>query len=432
MTFEIAIPVILIVIFFILNVPIWFALVAGVLPYFMFINTDIPVYIMAQRMVATVESSSFLAIPFFITAGSIMNYSGISARLMDLAEGLVGHLTGGLAHVNVLLSTMMGGISGSAAADAAMESKILVPQMIRKGYDKDFSAAITLSSSLITPIIPPGMGLIIYAFVVNVSVGRMFAAGYIPGIMCAVGMMTVVHFISKKRGYLPSREKMAPPRELLRLSLAAVWAILLPFGIILALRFGVFTANEAGAICAVYSLIVGVFIYRETKLRHAWPILLESVLGTSTVMIIISAANCLSYFMTYERIPNKLTELLLSLDLNRYTFFILVNILLLLVGMVMEGGAPLVILGPLLAPIAVKLGIDPIHFGLVMVFNLGIGNMSPPFGIVLFQVSSLLGIKMTNLIRASFPLLCVMLVVLVIITFVPQLVLFVPNLIYGS
>jgi len=190
-----------------------------------------------------------------------MNHAGLSARLMDFAEALVGHLSGGLAHVNVLLSVLMGGCSGSAAADAAMECKILVPEMEKRGYDRDFSAAVTVASSLITPIIPPGMGLILYAFSANVSVGRMFAAGYLPGILCMVFFIVLVDRISKKRGYKPSRQRMAAPKEILRLGVHALWALLMPLGIIMALRFGYFTATEAGAIACVYSLFIGVFVY---------------------------------------------------------------------------------------------------------------------------------------------------------------------------
>jgi tripartite ATP-independent transporter DctM subunit len=432
MNLNVVIPISIIGLMFILNVPIWQALVIGVLPYFLFLNHDMPIQIVAQRIIAVMESQSFLAIPFFVTAGTIMNYSGISSRLMDLADGLVGHLRGGLGHVNVVLSVLNGGVSGSAAADASMDCKILVPEMIKRGYKKDFSAAVTLASSLVTPIIPPGMGLIVYAFIVNVSVGRMFVGGYLPGLISAILMMIVVAIISKRDNYVPSRKKMASPKELFHLVLRGIWALLMPFGLILALRVGVFTATEAGAFCAFYALFIGVFIYREIKWKHAWPIIKESVLGTATVLIIVCAANALSFFMTYERVPHQMTEALLSMDLNRYTFLLLVNLLFLFIGMFMEGGAPLLILAPLLAPIAASLGIDLIHFGLVIVFNIGIGNMSPPFGLVLFQVSGLMGVKTTDLAKASFPFLLVMLFVLFLITYVPEIVLFLPRLVYGS
>ena len=353
-------------------------------------------------------------------------------NVLDLADGLVGHLTGGLGHVNILLSVLMGGVSGSAAADASMEAKILVPEMLKRGYDEEFSAAITIASSLITPIIPPGMGLIVFSFATQISVGRMFAAGYVPGLLCMVFMMIYVYIVSKKHGYKGSRDKMASPRELLHLLRQAFWAMLIPFGILLGLRGGMFTATEAGAICAWYSLFIGVVIYKEIKWSHIWTILKESVLGTATVMILICAAGALSYFMTYERVPQALAETMLSMNLTKVSFILMTNVILLIIGMFMEGGPAQIILGPLLMPIAIQLGIDPIQFGIMFVFNLGIGNMSPPFGIVLYQVSGLMGLKFTKVAKACMPFIAIMLLVLAIIAFCPKLILFLPNLLYGA
>ena len=428
---NIWLPIVCIVFLAINNIPIWLAILGGSLPYFIFLQPMLPIQIAVQRVIAVTEGTSYLAIPFFITAGAIMNYAGISSRLLDLADGLVGHLTGGLGHVNVLLSVMMGGISGSAAADAAMEAKILVPEMKKRGYDENFCAAVTIASSLITPIIPPGMGLIIFAFATQISVGRMFAAGYVPGLLCMILMMGYVYYVSKKNGYKGSREKMAPVKEIVKLLLNSFWALLIPFGILLGLRGGMFTATEAGAICAFYSLIVGIFIYKEIKWKHFWPIIKESVLGTSTVMILICGAGALSYFMTYERVPQAFAEFMLSANLNKWTFILLTNIILLIIGMFMEGGPAMVILGPLLMPIAIKLGIDPIQFGIMFVFNLGIGNMSPPFGIVLYQVIGLMGLRFSEVCKAIIPFLIIMLIVLAVIATCPGLILYIPNLLYG-
>mgnify|MGYP002609326959 CR=1 FL=1 len=362
MNINIWLPLLCIVALAMFNVPIWLALLGGALPYFLILQPTLPVQIAVQRVVAVTETSSYLAIPFFITAGAIMNYAGISSRLLDLADGLVGHLTGGLGHVNILLSVLMGGVSGSAAADASMEAKILVPEMLKRGYDEEFSAAITIASSLITPIIPPGMGLIVFSFATQISVGRMFAAGYVPGLLCMVFMM----------------------------------------------------------------------IYKEIKWSHIWTILKESVLGTATVMILICAAGALSYFMTYERVPQALAETMLSMNLTKVSFILMTNVILLIIGMFMEGGPAQIILGPLLMPIAIQLGIDPIQFGIMFVFNLGIGNMSPPFGIVLYQVSGLMGLKFTKVAKACMPFIVIMLLVLAIIAFCPKLILFLPNLLYGA
>ena len=426
----ILIPTVCIVALMLMGIPVWIAMFVGVLPYFVELNSlNFAASTAIQRMVSTMESGSYLAIPFFVTAGAVMNYAGISKRMYDLADALVGHLIGGLAHVNVLVSVFMGGVSGSAAADAAVDCKILVPEMEKKGYSKEFSASITLASSLITPIIPPGMGLIVYAMLAEVSVGRLFAAGYLPGILTAVAQMIMVHFICKKHGYKGSREKMASFKEIITLLWKGIWALLIPFGLLMLLRNGVLTANEGGAALAVYALIIGAFVHKELKVEHLWPILEESITGTATVMMTIAGATTMSYWLNVERIPNMMAAAIASSGIPAIGFMLLVVLILLVFGMFMTSG--ITILAPILVPIAVALGIDPIHFGMVMVFTLGIGNMSPPFGIVLYQVASLLNLKLERLIKASLPFLILMIALAFLFALAPELVLFVPNLLYG-
>ena len=343
-----ALPVYLMFALFLLGVPVAIALIACVLPYFLFINPTMPPQMVLQRLVAQVESSSLWAVPFFITAGAVLNYAGVTKRLMNLCEGIVGHLPGALGQVNVLLSALMGGISGSAASDAATECKILVPEMLERGYDKDFSAAVTAASSMITPIIPPGIGLILFAFVANVSVGRMFLAGWIPGIIMTVGMMMLVHMIAKRRGYVPTRTRPAKGKELLLLVKDAGWALVLPLVIIMAIRIGIVTASECGALCVFYALFVGVFIHRELKMEHIWPILKDAVTGTATVLVIMCAANVLSFYLSYERLPHRITEYLTTVQFNRVTFLLMVDLIFVLLGLFMEGGAAIIIMVPLL------------------------------------------------------------------------------------
>ena len=301
--------------------------------------------------------------------------------------------------------------------------------MERKGYSKDFSAAVTLASSLITPIIPPGMGLIVYAMLAEVSVGRMFAAGYLPGFLTAALMMILVYVISKKHGYKGSREKMASLKEIGKLMLDGFWALIIPFGLLMALRSGVFSANEAGAFCAVYALIIGAFVYKELKPEHLWPILKESFLGTATVMMTICGAVAMSYWMNAERIPNMLAQMIVRSGISATGFNMLVVLILLIMGMFMTSG--ITIMTPLLVPIASALNIDLIHFGMVMVFTLGIGNMSPPFGIVLYQVSSLLDMKLERLVKASFPFLVLMVGCAVLYALVPWFSTWLPAVLYG-
>jgi tripartite ATP-independent transporter DctM subunit len=414
---------------FLLGMPIAFSMILAVIPYFIqdpYISVDVIV----QRLIANTETASLLAVPFFVTASTIMNYSGITPRLMKFADTLVGHLRGGLGHVNVLLSTLMGGISGSGAADAAMECKLLVPEMVKQGYDKDFSAAVTAASAVITPIIPPGMCLIIYAFVCEVSTGKMLASGIFPGILLCISMMICVHIISKKKNYAPHRPQRAPVKEVLSALKNASWALLLPLGLLLGLRIGMFTATEGGALMAVYALVVGKFVYKELKLRDLPQIMLESVLSTASVMLILCASNVFSYYLSWERLPQAISKTLIGLTNNKYAFLTIVNVLFLFLGMFLDGTASMIILAPLFAPAAASLGIDLVHFGLIMCLNITIGAVTPPFGIYLYLVAATLKMKVEPVVRQILPFIVTMLIVLFLVTFIPALSLFLPNLLF--
>lgn len=238
-------PMVILFLFFAMNIPVAYCLMVSALSYFVFCPTGMPANVVVQRMIASSESFPMLAIPFFILAGTIMTYSGISSSLMSFAECLTGHMAGGLGQVNVLLSAMMGGVSGSSNADAAMQAKMLVPEMEKRGYGKGFSAAVTAASACITPVIPPGITLILYAFMAEVSVSKMFVAGYVPGILITIALMIVVSIVSRKKGYMPVREKMASAKEIGREFVRSIWALFMPFGLILGLRIGIFTASEA-------------------------------------------------------------------------------------------------------------------------------------------------------------------------------------------
>lgn len=424
------IPVFIMFILFFLNIPIAYALISSSLVYFGFINTNMPLDLLMQRFVKSAESFPLLAIPFFIMAGAVMNYSGISKRLMAMAEVLTGHLVGGLAQVNVLLSVLMGGISGSANADAAMQCKILVPEMVKRGYSPAFSAAITAASSAVSPIIPPGIVLIIYSLLANVSVTRMFIAGYTPGILMALAMMITVYIISKKRGYAPSRAKAPTMKEIFQQLMNSFWALILPFGIIMGMRIGMFTPTEAGAIAVVFTIVIGFFIYKELKLSHFPAILRETVYGTSTVMLIIIAANILGYYMSWERIPHQLTQLLLEITQDKFYLLMIINLLLLFLGMFIEGGAAMIIIAPLLIPTVKNLGIDLIQFGVVVIVNIMIGGITPPFGSMMFLTCSLVKVKIIDFIKEIIPFVFSLLLVLLILTYFPVVSTFLPNLVF--
>lgn len=421
-------PIFLLFILFFLNIPIAFALMGSSLFFFAFLDNSMDLDLMMQTFIRSAESFPLLAIPFFIMAGSIMNYSGISKRLMGMAEVLTGHWTGGLAQVNILLSVLMGGISGSANADAAMQCKILVPEMEKRGYSKNFSAAVTAASSIVSPIIPPGIVLIIYSLLSNVSVAKMFIAGYLPGILIALSLMITVFIISHKRKYLPSREKRATIQEIFKQLKESIWALILPFIIILGMRIGIFTPTEAGAIAVVVTTLIGFFIYKELHWSHFPQILKETVEGTSTVMFVIIAANVFGSYLSWERIPYKLTEMLLEFSSTPWTILLIINLLLLFAGMFIDGGAAMIILAPLLIPAALSLEIDPLHLGIVMVVNIMIGGVTPPFGSMMFLTCSLLNIKLQDFIKEILPFILALFLVLALLTYIPSLSLFLPNL----
>lgn len=421
-------PIIVLFILFFLNIPIAYALMGSSLFYFIFINTTMSMELVIQQFVTSVESFPYLAVPFFIMVGSVMNYSGISEALMNFADVLVGHARGGLAQVNVLLSALMGGISGSANADAAMQSKILVPEMEKKGFSSSFSAAITAASSAISPVIPPGTNLILYAIIANVSVGDMFLAAYTPGILMAIALMFTVYLISVKRDYKPSREKMASPIEILRQLVKSIWALLIPFGIIMGMRFGVFTPTEAGAIAVLFSVLVGFFVYKKLELKHIPLILMDTVKSTGAVMIIISSAKVFGYYLTLERIPQMVTEFLMNMTDSAFILLLVINVMLLFIGMFIEGGAALVILAPLLVPAVKVFGIDPVHFGMIFIVNIMIGGLTPPFGSMMFTVCSIVNVKLEDFIKEVWPFILALIAVLLLLTYSESVALFTLNL----
>ena len=425
-------PIVILFVLFFMRVPVAFAMLIATALYFVFSPNAMNVLLMCQKMVAANSSFVFLAIPFFTCAGVIFNYSGITHRLMVLADMLVGHLVGGLGHVNIVLSTLMGGLSGSAIADTAMESKMLVPEMERMGYSKAYSCVVTAASACITPIIPPGIVLILYSTASNVSVASMFYAGYLPGLCIMATLMILNYAISKKRNYRPSRTERVTPRELGRALLDAVWALMVPFGIVMGLRFGAFTPTEAGAISILYAILVGAFIYKELKFAHIKAIIMESLTATAGVMFILAGAQALSAYLTWERIPMMISEAIINGIHSPYLFLLIVNILLLAIGCFFDGGAAMILLAPLLVPVAQSMGINLIHFGIVMCINLTIAGFSPPFGSQMFTTCGICNCRIEDYIRESLPYMGALVGVLLVLTFIPGIVMLVPNLLGAS
>lgn len=418
---PVVIAVVLMLVLLFLKVPVWMSVIAGTASYF-FLNPAVSSMILAQRLASSVQGLTLLAVPFFVCAGIFMNASGVSKRIMDLCDLLTGHMWGGLAQVNVLLSTLMGGLSGSNLADAAMEAKLLVPPMEAKGMSKGFSSVVTSASAMITPIIPPGIAMILCGSLANVSIGKLFVSGIGVGILLCAGEMICVSVISHKRGYKPTRAKgeKLPQGEAWHIIRASILPMCLPVVIIGGVRLGVFTATEAGAVAVVYSVFLGL-LYRELDMKKIIHGLKETVLSTAGIMLIIGAASALSWVLTKERIPQTLTEMMLQISPNKYVFLIMMNIFLLICGMFLEGNAIMIILVPLLFPIAMQYGINEVQFLMVIIFNVSIGCMTPPMGTLMFVVCNETGCKMKEFIKESVPFFIVLIAELLMLTFIPVL-----------
>ena len=357
-----------------------------------------------------------------------MNYAGISRRIMNLADVLVGHFIGGFAQINILMSTMMGGMSASANADAAMQSKIVVPEMIKRNYTPGFSAAITACSAIIAVIIPPGIGLVLYGFISGSSIGKLFLAGIIPGIFLSLILMLTVRFLSYKRNFLPSRNTKASGKEIFIAFKDAIFGLLIPVIIVGGIRFGAFTPTEAGAIAVAYSLFVGFFIYKELTLLLIPTIINQTVIATSVILLIICAASSFGYYLTWERIPIILAEFLTEFSSNAFVTLLMINIFLLILGMFIEGTAALILLTPILVPIIKMYDIDPVHFGIVFILNLTIAGATPPVGTLMFTTCSISDVKIEDYIKEGYPFIIATIFALMIITYFPFFSLFLPNL----
>lgn len=428
MSTEIAIALIVMLVLLFIKVPVFLSVIGGSAVYFL-MNPDVGSLILGQRLVSSIQNLSLLAIPFFVCSGVFMNYSGVTRRIMALCDILTGRLWGGLAQVNVLLSTLMGGLSGSSLADAAMEARMLVPEMEKKGMSKEFSTVVTAASAMITPLIPPGIAMILCGSLANVSIGKLFVSGIGVGILLCVGEMITVSVISKKRGYAPTRDHKLTWKEAAPVVKEAILPMCLPVIIIGGVRLGVFTATEAGAVAVAYSVLLGLF-YRELDWKTIKAGLCETVYSTAGIMLIIGAASALSWVLTKERIPQMLTEAMLEVSSNKYVFLILMNLFLLFVGMFVEGNAAMIILVPLLFPIAMNYGINEVQFLMVIIFNMAIGSLSPPMGTLMFVVCNETKCKLKNFIIESVPFYIVLIVELLALTFIPFLTTGLVDLIY--
>lgn len=425
------IPALIMTVLFALQTPITWAMAIAALSFFIINFHEVPLATYAQELIEGTQSISLLALPFFVLAGSIMNASGITRRLMNLAEVLVGHMTGALAQMCTVLGTLLGGLTASANADAAMLSKTLGVQMVNRGYSPAFSAVITSSAAIITSLIPPSIGLIVYGYLAEASIGRLFAAGIVPGLLLALGLMITTYFVAVKRGYGPQRVERASRAEVWAALLDGLWALSIPVIIFAGTRYGIFTTTESGAIVVLYVLLIAMFGYREFKPRDLPAVLTEAVIDTSTVMIMICAASALGFYLAWEQVPQSMTGWLSQAANSPMTLLVLINVALIILGTAIEGSSALIILTPMLLPIIEQAHIDKVQFGIVMVTNLTIAGITPPVGGLMYISSQVLRVPMRDYAIEVLPFLAMMFVLLGLLTFFPQISLWLPNLIYG-
>ncbi|MCU4677701.1 TRAP transporter large permease [Catenovulum sp. 2E275] len=417
------------IVLLLLGLPLAFSLLVSGFVYF--ISADsLPMVVAVQRMVAASQSFPLLAVPFFILAGHIMNHSGITQRLIYFSNLLVAWISGGLAHVTIVLSALMGGVSGSAIADAAMQSRILGKPMQDSGLSKGFSAAAITVSALITACIPPSIGLILYGYIGNVSIGKLFIAGLIPGVLLTLILMLVVYWQAKKSGFKSEGASKPQFKQIITAMNDCKWALLFPVILIVTIRFGIFTPSEAGAFAVIYACVVGKLAYRTLTIKQVVESLHESVSDIGMIMLIILASGVIGYMVAYEQLPVSITETMMGLTQQPLLVMLIALFLLLCVGIVMEGTVTVLLLTPILVPMVQSVGIDPVHFGILMMIMVTFGGTTPPVGVAMYAVCNILNCSTSEYLKAALPFFAAVIFLVVLLAIFPSIVLFLPNLLF--
>lgn len=413
--------------FLLIGLPVVFGLLAapGLLLYFNGQERDIT--LLYRNVYNGMDSFPLMAIPFFMLAGELMNRGGITMRLVEFSQAFMGHLRGGLAHVNVLSSMLFSGLSGSAVADTSALGSMLIPAMEKQGYSRKFAAAITAASSVIGPIIPPSGIMIIYAYVMGESVAALFLAGIVPGVMVGIGLMLMVKFMADKHDFPVATEKYTWG-ERGQASIKAFFPLLTPVIILGGILGGIFTPTEAAAVAVAYALFIGLFVLRTLKISDLPDVLTRAGLTSSVVLLLVGAAMAFKTVVSLSHAAEQLAEFILTLTDNPLLLLFMINILLFIVGMFLDAGPAIIILGPILGPIFIDLGVDPIHFAIIMSVNLTVGLATPPMGLVLFVASAVSGERVEAIAKAILPFLAVEIVVIFLITYIPALSMTIPRL----
>lgn len=423
------ISIMLVVLFsmLIIGVPVGIAL-AGSSMVWVLMSGSVPDFVVIHRMVNGVDSFPLLAIPFFILAGNLMNSAGITNRIFAFATACIGWLRGGLGHVNIIASVLFAGMSGAAVADAGGLGTIEIKAMRDAGYDDDFAVAVTAASSTIGPIIPPSLPMVVYGVMASASVGQLFTAGFIPGILMAIALMLMVAWYAKRRNY--PRDKRFSIRLLGTTFKRAFLSLMTPIIIVGGILTGAFTPTEAAISASVYALILGVFVYRTLTPKRLFHVSMDTIETSAIILFIVAAASIFAWILTSNRVTEQFADILMGMTQNPLLILLMLNVVLFIVGCFMETVAAITILVPVLLPIAEGVGVDPVHFGVIMVLNLMIGLLTPPVGMVLYVLSRVAGISFERCSAATLPFLFPLLVVLALITFVPTFSMWLPTLIY--
>ena len=383
-------------------------------------------------MLSQTQNFLLLAIPLFILAGNLLNESGITERVMRLASVLTGHMRAGTAQSNMVIAASLGGITSSAIGDAAMLSRVLGPSMTQRGYSGGFSAAVIGCSALITTMIPPGIGLVLYGSIAEVSIGRLFTAGMIPGILMTIFLMVAVSVRARRKGYLPERDRRAPLKEVARTFIDSIWAFLFPVVLIAGLRFGVFTPSEAGAFASVYAIAVGTIVYRQSSWKGLQRTLESTVVDIGMVMLLIALSATFSYGIVWEQIPQRMADFILGISITPWVVMLVIITFLLVAGTAVDSTVLILMLTSILVPVAEKVNVDLVHFGIIMVLTLTLGLLTPPEGAVLYIVCTIFRCSLWDFVREGWVLMLSIVVVVVMVIFWPDLALWLPNLTFGA
>lgn len=420
------------VVFLLMGMPI--AFVIGIAGFAFFLSEPmLPFEAAAQLVVLQSQSFAFLAVPFFIFAGNLMNVSGITDQLLSLARLLTRRMYGGTAQISVVMSTLMGGVSGSATADAAMETRILAPEMIKRGYTKGYICSVNCLTALITATIPPSLGLIIFGFVGEVSIGRLFAAGVVPGILMMIFLMGTTTITSRIRKFDPPAVD-APKltlREIFDNLKVSIWALLFPIILIVGIRFGVFTPSESGAFAVIYALVVGKFVYKRLNWENFKEALITTIKDNGAIMLIIAMSGPFSYAITWVKLPAVLSSFIFGITEQPQLLTLLMLGFLFIIGMFVDSNVSFLLLTPIFLPMVTSVGMDPVHFGVLMATIVTLGVMTPPIGSALYTVCGIIDCPPEEYTKESLPFLFAILLELSILVFCPKLVLFIPNMIFG-